>query len=137
MNIAKFLIPKVNTVYLKENQTVRQGLERFIRHGYTAIPVLKESGEFYGCIGEGDFLRHLIQTGTMDLREHEHYRIADIMRHDFCPPLVPVVDDRNLFCGIVTRSDVIRYLTDVAHKAKVDKVISERKGASLVPAEPV
>ena len=38
MNIAKFLIPKVNTVYLKENQTVRQGLERFIRHGYTAIP---------------------------------------------------------------------------------------------------
>lgn len=155
MNIAKFLIPKVNTVYLKENQTVRQGLERFIRHGYTAIPVLKESGEFYGCIGEGDFLRHLIQTGTTDLREHEHYRIADIMRHDFCPPLtivasidkvmdqiqkqnfVPVVDDRNLFCGIATRSDVIRYLTDVAHKAKVDEVISERKGASLALAEPV
>jgi len=132
MNIAKFLIPKVNTSYLLENQTVRQGLEKLRHHGYSAIPVLKESGEFYGCVSEGDFLRHVMDSGSTNLKDHENRKIADIMRDDFCPALtivasidevveqiqrqnfVPVVDDRNLFCGIVTRRDVIRYLSQLA-----------------------
>ena len=38
MNIAMVMIPKVSTVFLHENDTVRQGLERFTVHGYTAIP---------------------------------------------------------------------------------------------------
>ena len=42
MNIAMVMIPKVSTVFLHENDTVRQGLERFTVHGYTAIPVLNE-----------------------------------------------------------------------------------------------
>lgn len=132
MNIAKFLTPKANSIYLLESQTVRQGLEKFKHYGYTAIPVLTESGEFYGCVSEGDFLRHLLQTGTVDLKVHEQYKIREIMRQDFCPPLtivasledvlqqiqlqnfVPIVDDRNCFCGIVTRRDVIKYLAELA-----------------------
>ena len=42
MNIARIMIPKVSTVFLHEKDTVRQGLERFMVHGYTAIPVLNE-----------------------------------------------------------------------------------------------
>ena len=136
MNIAKFLIPKAGSIYLLESQTVRQGLEKFKHHGYTAIPVLTESGEFYGCVSEGDFLRHLLQTGTVDLKFHEQYRIREIMRQDFCPPLtivasledvleqiqkqnfVPIVDDRNCFCGIVTRRDVIKYLREIAFRGE-------------------
>ena len=87
MNIAKFLTPKASSIYLLDSQTVRQGLEKFKYHGYTAIPVLTESGEFYGCVSEGDFLRHLLQTGTVDLKVHERYKIREIMRQDFCPPL--------------------------------------------------
>lgn len=79
MNIAKFLTPKANSIYLLESQTVRQGLEKFKHHGYTAIPVLTESGEFYGCVSEGDFLRHLLQTGTVDLKVHERYKIRLIL----------------------------------------------------------
>ena len=136
MNIAKFLIPKAGSIYLLESQTVRQGLEKFKHHGYTAIPVLTESGEFYGCVSEGDFLRHRLQTGTVDLKFHEQYRIREIMRQDFCPPLtivasledvleqiqkqnfVPIVDDRNCFCGIVTRRDVIKYLAELAFQSR-------------------
>ena len=132
MNIAKFLTPKTNSIYLLESQTVRQGLEKFKHHGYTAIPVLTESGEFYGCISEGDFLRHLLQTGTLDLKVHEQYKIREIMRQDFCPPLtivasledaleqiqkqnfVPIVDDRGALCGILTRRAVIGYLARAA-----------------------
>ena len=134
MNIAKFLTPKANSIYLLESQTVRQGLEKFKHHGYTAIPVLTESGEFYG------FLRHLLQTGTVDLKVHERYKIREIMRQDFCPPLtivasledvlqqiqqqnfVPIVDDRNCFCGIVTRRDVIKYLSELAFQNQDEAV---------------
>ena len=136
MNIAKFLTPKASSIYLLDSQTVRQGLEKFKYHGYTAIPVLTESGEFYGCVSEGDFLRHLLQTGTVDLKVHERYKIREIMRQDFCPPLtivasledvleqiqkqnfVPIVDDRNCFCGIVTRRDVIKYLREIAFRGE-------------------
>ena len=136
MNIAKFLTPKANSIYLLESQTVRQGLEKFKHHGYTAIPVLTESGEFFGCISEGDFLRHLLQTETVDLKVHEQYKIREIMRQDFCPPLTivasledvleqiqkqnfaPIVDDRNCFCGIVSRRDVIKYLAELAFQSR-------------------
>ena len=50
MNIIKIMIPKISTVFLHENDTVRQGLERFRAHGYTAIPVLNEEEQYVGCL---------------------------------------------------------------------------------------
>ena len=35
MNIAKIMIPKISTVFLYEKDTIRQGLERFMVHGYS------------------------------------------------------------------------------------------------------
>ena len=128
MNIAKIMIPKISTAFLHENDTIRQGLERFIAHGYTAIPVLNAQEQYLGCITEGDFLRHLLAVGTTDLKAHEQYQIRTILRRDFCPPLpitadyrevitailkqnfVPIVDDRGILCGILTRQAVITYL---------------------------
>ena len=95
------------------------------RYGYTAIPVLNDRGEYIGCITEGDFLWHILNTGSTSMKSQEQYRISDLVRRDFCPPLgiaadedevidavmqqnfVPIVDDRGCFCGIVTRRSVI------------------------------
>ena len=116
MNIPKILTPKAMTAYLSADD------------GYTAIPVLNDRGEYIGCITEGDFLWHILATGTTSLKHQEQYRIADLVRQDFCPPLgiaaddeevieavlqqnfVPIVDDRGCFCGIVTRRSVIAAL---------------------------
>lgn len=130
MNIAKIMIPKAGTAHLYVGNTVRQGLEVMKRHGYTAIPVLSEAGDYVGCVTEGDFLRHLLAENTTDLREHEKFPIMSILRRDFCPALeitaslrevlaavlrqnfVPIVDARRCFCGIITRSAVIEYLIE-------------------------
>ena len=40
MNIASFLLPKVEVAFLRDNMTMRQGLEKLRRSGYTAIPVI-------------------------------------------------------------------------------------------------
>lgn len=131
MNIAKIMIPKVSTILLREESTVRQGLEMMKHYGYTAIPVVDNSGMYVGSVSEGDFLRYILKIGSTDLKRYEQYCVSDILRRDFCPPLyidseeksvisavlnqnfVPIVDDRKFFCGIITRKSVIEYLSNV------------------------
>ena len=86
-NIAKIMTPKYSTACLLETSTVRQGLELMRSRGYTAIPVLNKDGRYLGSVTEGDFLRHMMQAGTTELKEHEKYRVGAIFRPDFCPAL--------------------------------------------------
>lgn len=136
MNIAKIMIPRACTVFLNEKQTVRQGWEVMTRNGYTAIPVLDAEQRYIGCVSEGDFLRHILDTGSLDKMEMENHRVRELVRRDFCPPLsidadegdviraalnqnfVPIVDSRNTLCGILTRRSVI------AHLAEKDGILS-------------
>ena len=76
MNIIKIMTPKALTVFLHTGDTVRQGLELLRQHGYTAIPVLNDQGEYLGSITEGDFLRHILAVGTTDRKAHEKYRFC-------------------------------------------------------------
>ena len=69
MNLARIMIPKVSTVFLKENQSVRQGWEIMNRNGYTAIPVLDTDGKYIGTVSEGDFLKFIIAAGTLDTQK--------------------------------------------------------------------
>ena len=130
MNIVKIMTPKYSTACLQETSTVRQGLELMRSRGYTAIPVLNKDGRYLGSVTEGDFLRHMMQVATTELKEHEKYRVGSTFRPDFCPALdiqasetdvidavlqqnfVPIVDDRGCLCGIVTRRSVILYLAE-------------------------
>lgn len=75
MNLARIMIPKVSTVFLKENQSVRQGWEIMNRNGYTAIPVLDTDGKYIGTVSEGDFLKSIIAAGTLDTQNMESHRV--------------------------------------------------------------
>ena len=75
MNLARIMIPKVSTVFLKENQSVRQGWEIMNRNGYTAIPVLDTDGKYIGTVSEGDFLKFIIVAGTLDTQNMESHRV--------------------------------------------------------------
>lgn len=137
MNLAKIMIPKVSTVFLKENQTVRQGWEIMSRKGYTAIPVLDEEGRYTGTVNEGDFLKFILSVGTLDKQEMEKHKVSQLVRKDFCPPLdisadaeqviesilnqnfVPIVDGRNALCGILTRRGVIQQLAEMIKKENI------------------
>ena len=63
MNIAKIMIPKSLTVFLNENDTLRQGFELMTEKGYTALPVLDDHGAYVGSVNEGDFLRYIMRNG--------------------------------------------------------------------------
>lgn len=131
MNIAAIMIPKISTVFFHENDTIRQGLERFRVHSYTAVPVLNDQEQYIGSVTEGDFLRHLLSVQTTSLYVLEQSRIKSIVRRDFCPALsidaslkqvisaalnqnfIPIVDSRNTLCGILTRRIMIKYLAEI------------------------
>jgi len=131
VNIASFLLPKVEVAYLRDQMTIRQGLEKLKRSGYTAIPVIDNEDRYVGVISEGDFLWNILDYNEnldeIDKRELEKMSVRDILRsgkvNAVCidtnmeqllgqaqmQNFVPVVDDRNVFIGIITRSDIIKY----------------------------
>lgn len=144
MNILFFLKPKSTLAYLYNDNTLRQGVEKIRAHYYTAVPVLTRNGEYAGTVSEGDFLWHMIDNFSFEIKEQEEYRIEDIIRPDWNPPVkidatmddllfrvqeqnfVPVVDDRNLFVGIITRKDIIKYYCDV-EKNRKDALLSQKE----------
>ena len=126
-NILFFLTPKAMCVYLYDDYTVRQALEKMEVAGYAALPILSRDGEYQGTLTEGDVLWAMKNMCDLNLRVAERVRIMDISRRKDNIPVpvsttmhelverarsqnfVPVVDDKNTFIGIVTRSSIIKY----------------------------
>lgn len=144
MNILFLLKPKSTVAYIYEDNSIRQGIEKIRAHYYTAIPVLTRDGEYVGTVSEGDFLWHMIDNDSSEIRVQEEYNIADIIRPEWNPPVkinatmndllfrvqeqnfVPVVDDRNLFVGIITRKDVIKFYYDKEKNKKTEDSFEQK-----------
>jgi len=127
MNILFFLKPKNDLTYIYENYSIRQALEKMEHYRYTSIPVLSKKGEYVSTITEGDILWYLKEnnisfeeTNKFPIKNIQRYReyqaiginkeITDLIDLIKNQNYVPVIDDRNMFIGIITRKDVIQYL---------------------------
>ena len=113
--------------FLSDDFTVRQALERMEASGFAALPILNKRGEYRGTLTEGDLLWALKNMCYMDMRQAEARRIMEIdHRKDYVPVrvtttmhdlvqrasgqnFVPVVDDKDTFIGLITRSAIIKY----------------------------
>ena len=131
MNIMFFLKPKAEVNYLYDDNTMIKGLEKMRTHSYTAIPVIDRSGRYMGIVTQGDFLWKLVDLGSVRHAATDSVLVRDIMHEERNQPLktsasvddvldramdqnfVPVVDDRGMFIGIVTRRDILRYFRDI------------------------
>lgn len=135
MNIAFFLTPKRDVVWLPDEATLQQAIELLRPHRYGAVPVLDAAGGYVGTLTEGDMLWHLLDTRStalLDVGNADQPALGDVlvravrrrtnnhavhidaeietlvaraMRQNF----VPVVDDREVFIGIVRRQNIIEY----------------------------
>ena len=80
MNIAFFLLPKQEVVYLSINGTMRQALEKMEYHRYTAIPLIDEEGKYAGTLTEGDMLWKLKRTPGLSLSDANSIPLKEIPR---------------------------------------------------------
>lgn len=128
MNPLLFLTPKQDVLYIYEDYTLRQTLEKWSNQRYATIPVLRRNGEYVGTITEGDLLWGIKNIHGLDLDASEEIPISSLpRRRDYKAAqattsmdtllrgvvdqnFVPVVDDRNVFIGIVRRTTVLRHL---------------------------
>lgn len=128
MNILFFITPKEDVAYVEEDDTLRQVLEKMEHHGYSAIPLLGKGGKYIGTITEGDLLWFLKDRNFPELKLLEEMPITSIERRRDNQAVyvqesmenlfekvtnqnfVPVVDDKKVFIGIVTRKDLLLYL---------------------------
>lgn len=62
MNVLFFLTPKSEVAHLHDDWTLRQGIEKLERSGYTAIPMIDREGHYIGTVTEGGFSAHLKES---------------------------------------------------------------------------
>ncbi len=141
MNIIQLLHPKALLDYIYDDSTCRQALEIMGNHGFTAIPVIDHDGRYVKTLSEGDLLwfmadngisskRELEQTFVKDLKQKKSVlvrpvsvtsTIDDVILMLVNQNFVPVIDDRKVFIGIITRSDILKY----CHKRLQDTAVDE------------
>ncbi|SMB96551.1 CBS domain-containing protein [Desulfonispora thiosulfatigenes DSM 11270] len=127
MNISFFLIPKQEVTFLDKNSTLRQALEKMEYHKYSAIPILDKNGRYIGTLTEGDLLWKMKNTpGLMFENTNKimindipwkmrnrpvriNARMEDLIELAITQNFIPVVDDQDIFIGIVRRREIIEY----------------------------
>lgn len=138
MNVAFFLSPKNEIVYLYENMTLRQAMEKMEYHRYQCLPILTTDGKYAGVVTEGDLLWAFKNRPGFTFADAENMMLSDIPQHfhydtiavnqsmdsligaAYRQSFVPVVDDTDAFIGLIKRSDIIRYF----YKKTMQKEVS-------------
>lgn len=127
MNITFFLIPKIKVEFLFEDFSLRQAIEKMEYHRYSVVPVLSKDGKYLYSLSEGDIL-YTMTKNKLKFEDLTKIHLESIERDRDVKPVsinssmddlvklivdqnfVPVVDDRGVFIGIITRKAVINYL---------------------------
>ena len=130
MNILYFLTPKNQVANIYDDSNLRQLMEKLEYHKYSAIPVINHDGQYVGTIAEGDILRVLKGNFNMNFQVAQSLLVKDIPRRIEVLPVnanasmddimdmaiaqnfVPVTDDNDVFIGIVTRKDILKYFKE-------------------------
>ncbi len=127
MNLLFFLTMKKDSAYLYDDDTLRQTLEKMDYHRYSVLPIITHEGEFVGTISEGDILKYIKDQGRFSLQKAEQIHLMDIARYreykaisinseiedlvimSLDQNFIPIVDDRNIYMGMVKRRAIIEY----------------------------
>jgi CBS domain-containing protein len=132
MNVIFLLTPKADVAFIYNDFNLRQVLEKMEYHRYTAIPIIDHDGKYVGTLTEGDLLWVIKNEYSLNFQAAEHLLVQDIPRHANNQALpistdledivqmalnqnfVPLVDDRGIFIGIVTRKNIIKYFQELS-----------------------
>ncbi|MDO5455999.1 MAG: CBS domain-containing protein [Eubacteriales bacterium] len=131
MNILFFLTPKSEVAYVYSSDTIGEAIEKLLLYRFTTVPVLNSStGQYEGTLATDDLLRELHRHTHLTVAEvsdrplrsikrrrdyvavNANARIENLLETASRQNFVPVVDDTGAFIGIVTRREVMKYLTD-------------------------
>jgi CBS domain-containing protein len=127
MNIAFFLTPKQDVVWVSSTATLADALAHMEPHRHSAVPLLDADGRYVGTLAEGDLLSYLRHAERPWTEVANQTRVSEIplwlknepinidaemetlVARAAVQSFVPVVDDRRVFVGMVRRKRIIEY----------------------------
>ncbi len=134
MNVLFFLTPKSEVAYVYADDKLSKVMDVIEEKGFTAIPMIDRQGHYVGSVTEGDILRVIREKRELNLECIGEITVANIPRKTDIKAVsgtadmndmikraleqnyVPVVDDDNIFSGIITRRDIIQVFYAKAKK---------------------
>jgi CBS domain-containing protein len=143
MNVAFFLTPKREVVWVSASGSIEQALERMKPNGFGAVPILDDDGCYAGTLSTSDLMWYLLDSGQhwqeraratsllnvprrlQDSPVHIDADIPTLIARAVSQSFVPVVDDREVFIGIVRRRPVIEFcarLAGLGNGARADRL---------------
>lgn len=126
MNVLFFLTPKSDVTYVYVDDKLSKVMDVMEEKGFTAIPMIDRQGHYVSSITEGDILRIIREKKELTLecigeitavnipRKTDIKAVSgtadmnDMIKRALEQNYVPVVDDDNIFSGIITRRDIIQ-----------------------------
>ena len=127
MDIISFVKHKPEVIFVYDDFTLKEALELMEKHRFTSIPILSRDGKYIGSITEGDLLWKIIRIDGYNSKKADALKVTDIERcRDYLPirvdqkmdelilkaaeeNFVPIIDENDLFIGIVTRKTILTY----------------------------
>lgn len=128
LNILFFLTPKSDVSFIYDDITVLEALNMIRESGHSSLPLIDREGHYRGTLTEGDFLWDIIDVHNntppialqslpvSQLRRRITYKavninenIDDLLTTVYAQNFVPIIDDRRIFIGIVTRQDIMKH----------------------------
>lgn len=132
MNILFFLTPKSDVEFVYSDETVPHVMEVLEKSTYTAIPVINRMGQYQGTVSEGDLLWTIKNDFDFKEENFANVHLSKVVKKSKYKPVkidekvanmidrvinqnfVPVIDDDEVFIGIVKRKDVLQHYTSQA-----------------------
>lgn len=108
---------------------MRQAIEKMEFHRYTAVPLVDQHGHYVGTITEGDLLWKMKNTPGLTFEDTDKIPILEIPRRvenetvridanvenlislAVVQNFVPVLDDEDIFIGIIRRREIMEYFS--------------------------
>ena len=139
MNILFFLTPKSEVAHIHSDNSLEKSLRKMEAAHYAAVPITDQKGHYVGTITEGDILSYIRKNAEKGL---DNFDMIPIMRVDrrmdnepvsidaniedlvgkaMVQNFIPVVDDNEIFIGIITRRDIIEFCYDKMKRLEGEK----------------
>ncbi|MFD2728635.1 cyclic-di-AMP-binding protein CbpB [Enterococcus camelliae] len=138
-NEADLIIPAENVATVLYNHPLEHALLVLSKVGYNQIPVLDSDDRLVGLISLSNIVNRMMGLTGFDVKLLENLTVADVMEVNVpCVaendleeilhllvnrPFLPKIDQNGVFCGIITRKEVLKSVNHLVHQLEKEYVL--------------
>ncbi|GCF93638.1 CBS domain-containing protein [Enterococcus florum] len=142
-NKSSMIIPAENVANVMSGNPLEHAFLVLSKAGYSKIPVLDKGDHFVGLLSLNDVVNKMLEIDGIDTTNLSEFSVADVMDTDVAivregceledllhllvdAPFLPVLDEHNIFKGIVTRREILKAVNRTFHELDKKRVPTEK-----------